>query len=109
MNIDRALCTVCNNLYKKIDIRDKVKDGLRVWLWVTRSYDGKMHNEHHGWVLVRATVKWNQDKMKWEIIPDKKDIEEQSKPKGKEQLNQDIDGLYYNDMINPFNRIYSKL
>lgn len=96
-----------NTIYNlpKIDIRNQVKDGLRVWLWVTRSYDGNFKNTLHGWLVVRATVKWNHEEMRWKIIPDKTDIELESEPKGKEQVKQDVDYVYYNDMCNPFNRI----
>ena len=98
---------VYNSIYnrERIDIRDQVKDGLRIYLWVTRSYNGYFKNENHGWVIIKATIKWDREKMRWRIIPDRKDIEDKSKPIGKEQIQQDVDYVYYNEMCNPFNRV----
>jgi len=89
----------------KVDIRDQVRDGLHVWLWVTRSYKGNFKNRNHGWVLIKAIVEWDREEMRWRIIPDKADIEVESEPRGQEQVKQDVDYVYYNEMCNPFNRV----
>jgi uncharacterized C2H2 Zn-finger protein len=71
----------------------ELKDGDCVYMFVTRQDYGRVKNNNHGWVIVRANIRF--DGWKKELAVWKDDIERWKKPIGRETTEQYVNHCYY--------------